>query len=80
MQGHTTISEADFVQGARDAVLEALDVYMRNVTGCLMAVGWRDSDLPELFTGIDAHMGRVAARFRAQDSTEAGAVNFSIEP
>lgn len=73
------MSLEDFTSGMRDAVLEALDAYMHTVTDCDNAKGWRDSDLPELFVGIDGHAKRVAARFNDAESTEVGSANLSID-
>ncbi|HDR9758698.1 hypothetical protein KDX16_15490 [Burkholderia vietnamiensis] len=78
---HTkTIPIDEFRDGARDAVLKALDTYMREQTGCDNARGARDADLPQLFAGIDAHMDRVAARLNRPDSDEVGSAHLSISP
>ena len=73
------ISYREFRDGARDAVLEALDEYMRDITRCDKAIGARDSDLPDLFAGLDAHMAKIAARFNELDSAEPGSAFFKIE-
>lgn len=73
-----TISAEDFKEGARQAVLKALDEYMREITDCDIALGARDSDLPHLFRALDAHMDRVAERFNHPQSIEAGSAFFYI--
>lgn len=73
-----TISAEAFRDGAREAVLKALDAYMRELTCCDNARGATDGDLPALFAGIDAHMTRVAARFNNPDSEEVGSAFLSI--
>ena len=75
---HKIIPEETFRDGAREAVLKALDKYMRKLTGEKMAHGWRDSDLPALFRGLDAHMDRVAVRFNDPQSKEVGSAFLSI--
>lgn len=78
---HTkTITADEFRDGARDAVLKALDTYMLELTGCDNARGARDADLPKLFAGIDAHMDLVAARLNHPDSDEVGSAYLSISP
>lgn len=67
-----TITQQEFNEGARTAVLAALDGYMRELTGTDNARGASDADLPALFLGLDAHMARVAARFNDPESEEAG--------
>ena len=73
-----TISAEQFRDGARDAVLKALDEYVRDLTECSKSMGARDEDLPALFAGIDAHMSRVAERFNAPDSSEPGSEFIKI--
>ncbi|MGY6257279.1 hypothetical protein ACXIVK_27860 [Paraburkholderia caledonica] len=73
-----TISGEAFRDGARDAVLKALDTYVRDLTCCDNARGATDGDLPALFAGIDAHMARVAARFNDPNSQEVGSAYLSI--
>lgn len=73
-----TISADQFRDGVRDAVLKALDEYVRELTDCDKALGARDSDLPELFAALDAHMDRVAARFNQPESAEPGSAFFRI--
>lgn len=73
-----TITLEEFNEGARAAVLAALDGYMRELTGCDNARGATDADLPALFAGLDTHMGRVASRFNALESTEAGSAALQI--
>jgi hypothetical protein len=65
-------------KGARAAVLGALDDYMRSLTGCDHARGATDGDLPSLFSGLDAHMARVAARFNDPESREVGSAYLGI--
>lgn len=74
----TKMTAEDFKKGARDCVLEALDEYMRRVTGYANALGARDEDLPKLFPALDAHMDRVAARFNDPESKEPGSLHFSV--
>ena len=73
-----TITQEQFIDGARTAVLAALDDYMRELTGSDNARGAKDADPPALFAGLDAHMGRVAARFNAPESQEVGSAYLSI--
>ncbi|CAB3754165.1 hypothetical protein [Paraburkholderia humisilvae] len=73
-----TVTADEFRDGARDAVLKALDKYMRELTGCDNARGARDADLPQLFAGIDGHMARVAERLNRPDSDEVGSAYLSI--
>lgn len=73
-----TITQEQFIGVARDAVLAALDVYMRELTGCDNARGASDADLPSLFAGIDAHMARVAVRFNDPESQEVGSAHLNI--
>lgn len=72
------ITQKEFNEGAHAVVLAALDGYMRELTGCENARGATDADLPALFAGLDAHMGRVASRFNACDSNEAGSAKLLI--
>ena len=72
------ISTEAFRDGAREAVLKALDGYMRELTCSDNARGATDADLPALFAGIDAHMTRVAARFIDPNSEEVGSAYLSI--
>lgn len=72
------ITKEDFIEGARSAVLAALDGYIQDLTGHEKACAWRDGDLTELFAGIDAHMGRVATRFNDPESREIGSADLSI--
>lgn len=74
----TTITKEQFIEGARAAVLGALDNYMRDLTGSDNARGAMDADLPALFAGLDAHMGRVATRFNNPESTEIGSACLRI--
>ncbi|MBP0633622.1 MULTISPECIES: hypothetical protein [unclassified Cupriavidus] len=76
MQTKTITAEA-FREGAREAVLKALDGYMRELTCCDNARGATDGDLPALFAGIDAHMMRVAGRFNPE-SEEVGSAYLTI--
>ncbi|MBB5546695.1 hypothetical protein A8H39_01405 [Paraburkholderia fungorum] len=73
-----TISAEAFREGAREAVLHALDTYLRELTGCDNARGATDADLPALFAGIDAHTARVAARLNDANSQEVGSAFLSI--
>lgn len=73
-----TISAEDFREGARQAVLKALDGYMRELTGSDKARGATDGDLPALFAGIDAHITRVADRFNDPESEEVGSAYLTI--
>lgn len=73
-----TITREDMQEGARQAVLDALDSYMQEVTGEGTARGWRDGDLPDLFLAVDAHINRVADRFALPDSKEAGSAFLKI--
>lgn len=72
------ISEEDFIDGARSAVLQALDGYMQDLTRSERAKGSNDADLPELFKALDAHMRRVAARFNDPESQEVGSAFFEV--
>ncbi len=72
------IDHEDYISGARDAVLGALDEYVRELTGCDTAQGWRDYDLPALLPAIDAHMSRLAARINDPDSEEIGSAHLGI--
>lgn len=72
------ITEEQFIDGARAAVLAALDKYMRELTFHEDARGASDADLPDLFKGLDAHMRRVAARFNDPESVEIGSASLSI--
>ena len=56
------ISQDQFVNGARDAVLDALDTYVRGLTGHPKTLGATDAELPALFEGIDKHARLVHAR------------------
>lgn len=73
-----SIDKSDFIEGARAAVLSALDSYMRELTGCDNARGATDADLPALFDALDAHMERVAMRFSDPESQEIGSAFLSI--
>ena len=77
MQTKTITAEA-FRDGARQAVLKALDAYMRELTCCDNARGATDGDLPALFAGIDAHVTRVATWFNDPNSEEVGSAFLSI--
>jgi len=46
---------------ARTAVLEALGAWAAN-SGLLSPDGWKDQDLPALFSGIDEQVDRVIER------------------
>lgn len=74
-----TISQEQFLEGARSAVLAALDGYMRELSGSERARGASDADLPHLFAGLDAHMLRVAKRFNDPHSQEVGSACLSID-
>ncbi|ODV41483.1 hypothetical protein AWV79_35530 [Cupriavidus sp. UYMMa02A] len=73
-----TITAEDFRNGAREVVLNALDAYMREMTECDNARGARDSDLPALFSTLDAHMDRVAARINDPESQEVGSAFLTV--
>ena len=73
-----SIDKSDFIEGARAAVLIALDGYMRDLTGSYNARGAADADLPALFKALDAHMERVATRLNDPESQEIGAAFLSI--
>jgi hypothetical protein len=75
---HKSIDKRAFVEGARAAVLSALDGYMRELTGSDNARGATDADLPALFKALDAHMDRVATRFNDPESQEIGSASLSI--
>lgn len=77
-EGQNSISYEDFRDGARSAVLNALDGYMRELTGCEHARGASDADLPALFGGLDKHLERLAARFNDPNSTEIGSAAIQI--
>lgn len=51
----------DFQDGARDAVIKALDTYVEELTS-ISGQGWKDQELPALFRGLDAHTRTVAER------------------
>ena len=74
-----TITQEQFLEGARSAVLEALDGYMRDLSGSERARGATDGDLPHLFAALDAHMLRVAKRFNDPHSQEVGSACLSID-
>lgn len=74
-----TITQEEFNEGARAAVLAALDGYLRDLTGSDSARGAADADLPALFAGLDAHMARVAARINDPESEEVGSASLSIK-
>lgn len=74
----TTITQSQFIDGARAAVLAALDGYMRDLTGSDNARGASDADLPALFAGLDVHLGRIAARFNAPESQEVDSACLTI--
>jgi hypothetical protein len=73
-----TLSREQWIEGFRDAALNAFDEYVREVTEHSMSLGARDSDLPELFRAIDAHAMRVAARFNEELSQEPGSANLRV--
>ena len=73
-----SIDKSDFIEGARAAVLIALDGYMRELTESYNARGATDADLPALFKALDAHMERVATRFNDPESQEIGSAFLSI--
>ena len=69
-----------FRDGMRRAVLDALDAYMQRQTdGAPNVKSWRDQDLPLLFAAVDAHAGRVAARFNDPESQEPGSAYLTID-
>lgn len=72
------ISHIDFRDGARTAVLTALDDYMQEMTGHANARGASDADLPALFAGLDAHMERLATRLNDPSSHEIGSAELLI--
>lgn len=78
VSGFTTVPESQFIDGARLAVLGALDGYMRVLTGCDNARGATDADLPELFSALDAHMRKVAKRFNDPESQEIGSAALKV--
>jgi hypothetical protein len=72
MTRESVISIEGFRDGMRDAVLKALDAYVRETVGHEKAMGARDRDLPDLFKAIDHHAKVVAERFNDKESTEPG--------
>lgn len=62
------ITQDQFINGARDAVLDALDTYVRGLTGHAKTLGAKDAELPALFEGIDAHARLVHSRLVAAEA------------
>lgn len=63
------IAREEFLDGARQAVVEAIDAYVQAQMADHRVHGYEDADLPKLFKAIDAHMEVIIARINAPDST-----------
>ncbi|MCK4117637.1 hypothetical protein G7939_12460 [Ralstonia solanacearum] len=74
------ISLDEFKDGLRQAVLNALDAYMQEVTDYERARGARDQDLPALFKALDAHADVLEQRFNDPESNEPGSAFLLILP
>lgn len=69
-------SKEEFIQKGRDSVLETIDAYAQQATGCDSAKGWRDRDLSNLIPALDAHFATLAARLADPESQEPGSANI----
>lgn len=56
------IPRDEWIEGGRQAILTALDNYVRETLEHSDAAGATDGDLPELFRAIDPHLVRLADR------------------
>jgi hypothetical protein len=74
---NTTVKFSEFEDRLRNAVLTALDAEVREVMAHEKAMGWTDSELPVLFSGLDAHIKSVAGRINA--GTEPGSTFVQID-
>lgn len=72
----TLILHDDWINGGRDAVIAALDNYVRETLSHHAARGATDADLPSLFRAIDAHLDRLAARIN--DGLMPGSKGFRV--
>lgn len=66
----TNIHIEQFSDVLRTKVLEAIDEVTQEFVNHPKAKGWKDSDLPDLFKGLDAHIQRLAARYNSPESDE----------
>lgn len=75
MTDHVSIQE--FIEQGRMAVLNCLDEYVRDQLCHAKSKGWKDSELPALFNGLDAHLRAVATRIN--EGFEPGSANLFID-
>ncbi|MGB4064222.1 MAG: hypothetical protein WBK19_10395 [Azonexus sp.] len=75
MTNHVSIQE--FIEEGRMAVLNALDEFVRDQLCHTKSQGWKDSELPALFNGLDAHLRAVATRINK--GNEPGSVNLFVD-
>ena len=76
-QNPITISREQWIEGGRNAVLDALDQFTRVSVGHVEARGWTDPELPNLFRAVDRQLGLIADRINSGE--EPGSAFFQVE-
>jgi hypothetical protein len=69
----------DFKSGLRDALLAAADAYIREVMETEKVDGWKDEELPALFSGVDSHAKALAARINAGHEANSALVRIEMQ-
>ena len=73
------IPYSDFVDQLRGAVLSSMDGFVAAIMETDRVNGWNDSELPELFKGLDAHARNLAQRINAGHEPNSAFVRIEMD-
>jgi len=73
------IAFSDFKDQVRNTLLNALDGYIAEVMETDRVQGWKDSELPHLFVGVDAQALALAQRINAGEEVNSHFLRIDME-
>ena len=73
------IAFSDFKDQLRNTQLNALDGFIAEVMETDRVQGWKDSELPNLFVGVDAQALALAQRINAGEEVNSHFVRIDME-
>lgn len=68
-----------FQNDLRDVVLRSLDEFAAEVMETEKVKGWKDRELPALFTGVDAHAKALALRLNDGNEVNSAYVRIDMD-
>lgn len=73
------MSYSDFKDQLRETVLSSLDGFAARIMETDRVNGWKDSELPKLFEGLDGHARALAERINAGHEPNSAFVRIDMD-